>query len=163
MKKALAIGVILLFLGVGFQPALANEVSTNTVSDVDEDCLECQPVNRVELLKVKLLLIRLEVITNVILSRFGHIPEIGEKCGKILDVIHSNRVLDYPIICSILLYLGNTLRYIDEFLWSILDNHPNNVILYLIIYPLEVTIVTFIIIILGFWFIYDCYNWEPLY
>ena len=82
MKKALVCGVILLFLGVGFQPALANKVSISSVSDVEEDCLECQPVNRVELLRVKLLLIRLEVFTNVILSKFGHIPEIREKCEE---------------------------------------------------------------------------------
>ena len=82
MKKALVICIILLFLGVGFQPALANEVS-----DVDEDCLECQPVNRIDLLKVKLLLIRVEAITNVILSKYGHIPEVAEKCKVASDKI----------------------------------------------------------------------------
>ena len=101
MKKALVIGVILLFLGVGIQPALANEVSTNAVSDVEEDCLECQPASRVDLLKVKLLLIRLEAITNVILSKFGHIPEIKEKCEKILETIHSDNDLFSVIICGI--------------------------------------------------------------
>ena len=87
MRKVLVVGVILLFLGVGFQPALADEVSTNIVSDVDEDCFECQPVNRVDLLRIRLLLIRVEVFTNIILSKFGHIPKIQEKCG-----ILSNRV-----------------------------------------------------------------------
>ena len=132
-------------------------------SDIYEDC-NCNPtISDLQVVRTEKLLTMLESRINFILLKLGHVPEVKEKCEEVLEVIHSNRVLDYPIICSILLYLGNTLRYIDEFLWSILDNHPNNVILYLIIYPLEVTIVTFIIIILGFWFIYDCYNWEPLY
>ena len=38
MKKALVIGVILLFLGVGLKPALANEIPISNTSDVDEDC-----------------------------------------------------------------------------------------------------------------------------
>ena len=100
----ICVGITILFLGVGFQPALANEISTNIVSDVDEDCLDCQPVNRVELLKVKLLLIRIEAFTNIILSRFGHIPEVKEKCEEILDIINSEGLND--IICNILMRIG---------------------------------------------------------
>ena len=81
MKKAIVIGVILLFLGVGFQPALA-------VSDVDKDCLECQPVSRVDNFRVKLLFIRLEVVINVILSKFAHIPEIVTICKEILEILN---------------------------------------------------------------------------
>ena len=98
----ICVGITILFLGVGFQPALANEVSTNVVSDVDENCDECQPVNRVDLLKVRLLLIRIEAFTNVILSKLGQYQEIKEKCHEILDVIHKNRELDNIIICIIL-------------------------------------------------------------
>lgn len=36
MKKALVIGVILLLLSVGVQPAIGNEISTNAVSDDKE-------------------------------------------------------------------------------------------------------------------------------
>ena len=78
MRKVLVFCIIVLFLGVGFQPALANEIF-----DVDEDCFDCQPISRVELLKVKLSLIKIEAITNIILSRFSHILEIREKCQEI--------------------------------------------------------------------------------
>ena len=120
MKKALVIGVILLFLGVGFQPALANEISA-----VDEDCLECQPVNRVDLLKVKLLLIRLEVFTNIVLSKLGHIPEVKEKCQEvsdkmsILNVITEELKLVFPIgniiICIYFLILGSVVFRMWDF------------------------------------------------
>jgi len=100
MKKALVVGIIVLFLGVVFQPALANEISINNTSNINEDC-GCQGVNRVDLLRVKLLLIRLEVFTNILLTNFGHIPELTEKCEEILDIIHSNRGLFNEFICAI--------------------------------------------------------------
>jgi hypothetical protein len=55
------------------------------VSDVEDDC-GCQVVNRYDLFRVKLLLVRIKVITNILLLRFGHIPEIQEKCQEKLDV-----------------------------------------------------------------------------
>ena len=103
MKKALVVVVILLFLGVGFQPATANEISTNPIFDVDEDCFECQPVSRVDLLKVKLLLIRLKSFTNVISSKYGYIPEVAEKCEEISDRITGTSLQDNPPICYLLL------------------------------------------------------------
>ena len=59
MKKALVIGVILLFLGVVFQPALANEVSITTTSDFEqyqidkenEEIKDCKPCLLEELFK----------------------------------------------------------------------------------------------------------------
>ena len=71
------------------------------VSDVEDDC-GCQVVSSSNLVRVKLLMFRLKIITNILLLRFGHIPEIAEKCQEILDVINSNRQWDFPIICAIL-------------------------------------------------------------
>ena len=102
LKNSIVFGVILLFLGVGFQPALSNEISTNPVS-VDEDCFECQPVNRVDLLKVKLLLIRVEAFTNIILSRFSHIQEIREKCEEASERISEISELNENVfVCNFL-------------------------------------------------------------
>ena len=64
MKKALVIEVILLFLGVGIQPALANEISTNALSDVDEDCFECQVSNVFRHLQAKMMLIKPKAVKN---------------------------------------------------------------------------------------------------
>ena len=138
MKNALVIGVILLFLGVGIQPALANEVFSTIISDAEEDC-GCQPINRAELLRVKLLLIRLEVFTNIILSKFSHIPEIQEKCGEISNGVTTLReringlnpdlpLENEPIICYILIILIIQIGLLIEFmfylgqLFPILDN-----------------------------------------
>ena len=162
MKKALVIGVILLFLGVGFQPALANEVSITETSDVDEDCLECQPVNRVDLLKVKLLLIRLEAITNVILSKYGHIPEVEEKCQEISENISIlkelkeglNPVLPYqdiPPICYILIPLFIVLMTLVE--WF---PHSEIPILKQILTVIMLTITAQFLIVLSLNILFDC-------
>jgi hypothetical protein len=63
------------------------------VSDVEEDC-SCQVVNRYDLFRVKLLMFKLKVITNTILLRFGHIPQVTEKCQEILDIINSGGLLE---------------------------------------------------------------------
>ena len=94
----------------------------------NEDC-ECEVVNRYDLLRVKLLMVRLKVVTNILLLRFGYIPEVAEKCYEILDVINSNRVLDYPIICAILLLIWYQLIYIDNFLTYIATLLDNNLII----------------------------------
>ena len=54
-----------------------------------EDCFECQPVDRFDVLKVRLLLIKIEAVTNVILSRFGHIPEVQEKHEDLSKLINN--------------------------------------------------------------------------
>ena len=82
------------------------------ISIFEEDC-GCQDVNRVDLLRFRLLLIRIEAINNVILTRFGHIPEIREKCEEILDVIYSD---DSGLFCDILgiffnIYIALILTY----------------------------------------------------
>jgi hypothetical protein len=78
------------------------------VSDVEDDC-GCEDVNRYDLFRVKLLLVRLKVYINIILLRFGFIPEVAEKCEEILDVIKSDET--WHPICDIL----------EDYMFSVLD------------------------------------------
>jgi hypothetical protein len=98
------------------------------VSDVEDDC-GCQVVNRYDLFRVKLLLVRLKVFTNILLLRFGHIPEVAEKYSEISDIINSNRQLDNPIICDILESILNQIDYICYNLFSLWDTFKNNPII----------------------------------
>jgi len=88
MKKIIVFGVIVLFVGMCFQPAFAveNRVSTNKVEKV-EDC-DCQEVSNSDFLMIKELLTELDEYTNTIIKRFGHIPEVKEKCQELLDAIN---------------------------------------------------------------------------
>ena len=113
----------------------ANEISKNVVSDVDEDCLECQTVRKVDILKVRFLLIKIEAFTNIILSKFGHIPEIRKKCGEISEGIITFREeinnlkssfldSDFPIFCKFLEILAQSVIAIGyyglDFIYGIL-------------------------------------------
>ena len=134
--------------------SLTSVVSANEVKDSN-----CKPtISELQVVRIERLLDRLESRINFILLRYGHIPEVEEKCEEVLDVIHSSRILDYSIICSILGNLGNTFASLYESLISILDNHPNNLILHLIIRPFLITVgyLTLFFYLIGSMF--DCWD-----
>jgi hypothetical protein len=68
---------------VGIQSAIATVEPNNSVND---DCRLCAKKD-VDEARVKSLLIQLETVTNSIMLRYGHIPEVKEKCEKVLDSI----------------------------------------------------------------------------
>jgi len=88
------------------------------VSDVEDDC-GCEVVDRYDLFRAKLLLVRIKVITNILLLRFRHIPEVAEKCHDILAVINSNRPLDYPIICAMLDIIYFSMEFISGIFYEL--------------------------------------------
>ena len=101
IRKGLVFSIIVLFITVGTQPIFARESITLTLDE--EDCIECQVSDEYSLLRTKLLLFKIKVVTNIISSsRLGEIPEIKENCQDILDIIDSSISVDYPIICILL-------------------------------------------------------------
>ena len=101
IRKGLVFSIIVLFITIGTQPIFARESITLTLDE--EDCIECQVSDEYSLLRTKLLLFKIKVVTNIISSsRLGEIPEIKENCQDILDIIDSSISVDYPIICILL-------------------------------------------------------------
>ena len=136
---------------------LTSVVSANEV----EEC-NCKPtISDLQVIRIERLLNRLESRINFILLKYGHIPEVKEKCEEILDIISSDILWDFPIICSILEHLFDTLWSLYEFLCSILGNHPNNFILHLIIYPIQSTVVYTLGSIMIILFLFGCWEWDP--
>ena len=81
------------------------------ISDVEDDC-GCQVVSSSNLVRVKLLLVRLKVITNILLLRFGYILEIQEKSYEILDVINSDGFWDD--FCNSIVNIMETIQDLIE-------------------------------------------------
>jgi hypothetical protein len=103
IRKGLVFSIIVLFIGVGIQPVFANDVSITSTLDNEEDCIECQKSDGISLLRAKILLFKVKVVANVILSsKLGEIPEVKKDCQEILDIIDSSISVDYPIICILL-------------------------------------------------------------
>ena len=93
-KKGLVIGIIVLFIGVGIQPAFANEVSITKTSEDEEDC-NCNPISDIQVVRIERLLDRIESRINFILLRHGHIPEVAEKCRLKTNTKKQNNDTDY--------------------------------------------------------------------
>ena len=72
---------------------ITNVVSANEV----EDC-NCNPISDLQVVRIERLLDRLESRISFILLRYGHIPEVEEKCEEVLELINSDGLLD--IICD---------------------------------------------------------------
>ena len=78
---------------------------TNVIgaSDTVEDC-NCNPISDLQLVRTERLLDRLESRINFILLRYGHIPEVSEKCNEILANINL-RPQAFELICDFLLII----------------------------------------------------------
>ena len=80
-RKGLVVGIIVLFIGIGIQPGLSNEVNIPTISDNEEDC-NCDYFNDLQRVRIKSLL-------YLILLKYRHNPEVSERSKQLLDNINS--------------------------------------------------------------------------
>ena len=95
---------------------LTSVVGANEV----EDC-NCNPVSDSQVVRIERLLDRLESRINFILSRYSHIQEVKEKCEGILELINSDILWDFPIICAFLESIVKSLCNFAEFILEICD------------------------------------------
>ena len=123
-KKALVVGIIVLFIGVGVYPAVSSvpikttnilqidELESPVISDSEEDC-NCKPVSNLHLVRIERLVNRIVVYNNLLSLLSRHNPEVAEKYQEISDEITALRELtnelkpdtdweDNPVICMIL-------------------------------------------------------------
>ena len=150
---------------------ITNVVGANEV--VDEDCLECQPVNRVDLLKVRILLKRIEAFVNIMSLKFNHIPEVKEKCQEVSDEIIAlkERVNDLnfdslsqdnDIYCNILISIALLLFPIGLIIEGIWEKFPKNLILRSICYFIGNYINALFLIIILYSFALGCWDYPYL-
>jgi len=138
LNKGLAIAVIILFVGVGIQPAYA---INSDASEIDDDCNLCLKVNKQFVFKIKSLICKIEVNRNKLSKLSKYNPDIEEKFTKIssrfsfLKQFSENYVLywNFPFICSYLfvvqlslilfqfLFLFNKDFPISDFMIEIID------------------------------------------
>ncbi len=168
-KKGLVVGIIVLFIGVGIQPAFANEVSiTNKTSEVEEDC-NCNPVSNLHLIRLERMLNRVESYTNIISIFSYRNPVIKEKFEELSNEITSLREMnnalksdflfetDFPIICEI---IDQTMRFVGDIGLSMLNLTEKYPILWPILF-LPIVAMAAINANLLFWGMHLECDWVP--
>ena len=122
--KTLIVGVIVLFVGVGIQPAFAVNVSTY-LSEDENDCNLCPKDSNLHLVRLKSMIDRLETLNNRLSVISKHNPEIADIYRELSDRISTltglNLVLkpvtffwSFPILCTFLYPLWWLLVYLVE-------------------------------------------------
>jgi hypothetical protein len=122
-KKGLVVGIIVLFIGVGVQPALAVDTKQSIDDNKDEECRECNEVCDADLIKLKSLLNRIEQRTKLLLVLSKNNPEIKNNYDKLDDMISKLNTLGLREIC---IWLFNifydiyifTIPYYEELAWD---------------------------------------------
>lgn len=163
IRKGIAICIILLLTGVVIQPVTAIETKQSLIDNrIEEDC-GCEEVNDDDLFRIRVLLERIKIITNLILLKFGYISNITESCQDILRIISSNKILDYEIICFIILSIYFYLDLIDMVLMNLIDKFEDIPLITNMILIIVAPIVLMQVILLKIGGTYDCFDWEPYY
>ena len=160
-KKSVVVGIIILLFGVVIQPVTAFEIKKSIFkNEIVEDC-GCEEVSNNEFYRVKLLLVKIKVVTNFILMKFGNIPEIKESCQEILTAINSIGILYNEGICMIVWILYNYLGLIAGVLIQLFDifEYYNFQLIANMILTIMTPIANMLAIVLEIGEIFDCFDW----
>ena len=109
LSKGLAVGVILLFIGISIQPAIA----VNPISiDSEEDCDICPSVSKKHMIGLKSLINRGETLNNKLSVVSKHSSEVTDKYQELSDriitlkemnkIFNSNNLFNFFSGCLIL-------------------------------------------------------------
>ena len=99
LSKTLVVGVIVLFIGVGIQPAFA---VTPDTSDSVEDCNLCPKASKQQIDRLNNLLERLVRYDSQLSILSKHNPEIEEKYQELSNYINSDEPISIRPLCIFL-------------------------------------------------------------
>ena len=114
--KLLVVGVIILFIVVGIQPAFAIKPK---LSDSEEDCGICPKVSNQHLIIIKKLFYRLEKYKNILPFFLKYNPEIMDIRQDISNEISSNidsNGIMWNVICElIIIFVESVKEFRDKY------------------------------------------------
>ena len=146
LKNGLVVGVILLFIGIAIQPAIAvNPIST----DNEDDCDICPKISNLHLVRLRSLINRVETPDNKlsVISKFH--PKLAEKYQELFNRITTlkeiNKELkpyipwyEHPIICIILYSLLLPSFTILAIMQNIYERIESYSLLFFLLFPFYV-------------------------
>ena len=169
LYKTLVVGVILLFVGVGIQPAFA--VTPNS-ADSEDDCNLCPKVRKSHLDRLNSLKNRLKKNDNQLSVLSNHNPKVEEEFQGLSDKITTHEKLSSNSSICDFLYNYFLFIFLKCVLFNILDDFIYNIFfpffsisLYLF-YELYMAKFFFVLsILVNLSFLFDCpeWYWPPPY
>ena len=150
----LAIGIVVLFIGVGIHPAFAVNTKQSMVNKESvEDC-GCGEVSDTDLVKVDRLLDRVEVYSKLLLVLSQHYPELREMSEELSDKLSNVNKLYDEFNTNILQQIKRPICYILEPLYVIIfiiwgfanvmcqlaAKAYNSVLLFIIFFPVVIIV-----------------------
>jgi hypothetical protein len=176
IKKGLVAGIIVLFIGIGVQPAFAVDISNNRPSEYIEDC-GCE-INDNNLVRIKSLLKRIESLLDrveirikLITTLYKDHPEVIEDCEEISEKITTFREMNEEnfserisisgsqsnkIICDILEILYLLTFPIVIILTPIRDKYEEGTIIYIMLTLVAVPLLILASISAMLLYVFDC-------
>jgi hypothetical protein len=165
LSKALAVAVIILFLGLAVQPSVAVQPDSE---EREDDCNLCpKKVSKPHLERLTTLLDRLDKYDNQLSEQSKLYPELEEKyqdlsnrfttltlLNEILK-LNSNWFLGWGVICFFLFVATGILMLIQDILYHFIEIFPALNELYEDIYNLNDEL---LYLFFGF---YQCISWPP--
>ena len=119
-RGILAIGIVVLFIGVGIHPAFAVNTKQSMVNKVSvEDC-GCGEVSDTDLVKVDRLLDRVDVYNKLLLVLSKHHPELREMSEELSNQLSNINKLYDEFNTDILQQIKRPICYILEPLYVII-------------------------------------------
>ena len=132
-KKGLVCAVIILFIGVSFQPAIAIDVKSSIDNTEEENDCGCGTISKVQRIRFEKLLNRLEIHTNKLPLLFKDDPKLQEKYKElsyrittIKNMKYSFPLYEFSNICSFLEAIFNPLVGIFDYLDGIWNGDDEN-------------------------------------
>ena len=113
MKKLLAVAIIVLFIGVGIQPAFAVVTDQSIFRKEIEECSECNGVSDIDLITLEREITKLFFTIKIIQIIFRNHPEIQEMSNELLVFMNSDGII-WDMICVLIINFVETLVEIRE-------------------------------------------------
>ena len=118
--KTLVIGVIVLFIGVGIQPAIAVDIKTTISNNQNEDCKSCDEVSESDLIKIEKLLNKVDVYSKLLLLLSKYNSELRELSEELSNQLSNINKLYDEFNINILQQFKRPICFILEPLFAII-------------------------------------------
>ena len=120
LYKILVVGVIVLFIGIGIQPAFAVDTKTTISNNQNEDCKSCDEVSESDLIKIDKLLNKVDVYSKLLLMLSKYNSELREMSEELSNQLSNINKLYDEFNINILQQSTRPICFILEPLYAII-------------------------------------------